>query len=350
MDQQDNITGKIKSALDEDRPLSIHGGKTKAFYGYPAQGEPLDISGHSGVVEYDPGELVITCRAGSRLAEIRALLAENGQHLPFEPPGFGENATIGGTVACGFSGPRRPWSGSLRDYLLGVKLVNGSGEVVRFGGQVMKNVAGYDVSRLVAGSMGTLGVILEVSFKVLPMPAQELTLIFECDQRKAIRQVNEWCGRPLPLSAASWRQGLLYIRLSGAASEVKRAAERMQASDVREDADYWRSLREHQSGFFTEPGDLWRLSLPPATDPLDLGDDCLVDWGGAQRWYRSSMPADKIRMLAGEQGGHATLFRGDMNADRFHSLPPALKQMQGKIKQAFDPHHLFNPYRMSRDW
>jgi glycolate oxidase FAD binding subunit len=350
MDQQDTIVASVESAIDKRATLHIRGGNTKSFYGYPSRGEPLDISGHSGVVEYDPGELVITCRAGSRLADIRALLAEKGQHLPFEPPGFGEKATIGGTVACGFSGPRRPWSGSLRDYLLGVKLVNGSGELVRYGGQVMKNVAGYDVSRLLAGSMGTLGVLLEVSFKVLPLPAQELTLIFECDQLTAIRRVNEWSGQPLPLSAASWRQGVLYVRLSGALSEVNRAAERMQARQVSEDPQYWWRLREHQSGFFTEPGELWRLSLAPASDPIDLGGECLLDWGGAQRWYRSPMPAEEIRGLAARNGGHATLFRGETDTERFHSLPPAMRRMQRKIKQVFDPHGLFNPYRMSRDW
>ena len=190
MDQQDSIVTQVKAALDDHTPLAIQGGNSKMFYGYSAQGDSLDVSGHSGIVEYDPGELVITCRAGSLLADIRSTLKENGQHLPFEPPAFGERATIGGTVACGFSGPRRPWSGSLRDYLLGVKLVNGSGAVVQYGGQVMKNVAGYDVSRLVAGSMGTLGVMLEVSFKVLPVPARELTLGFECDQTEAIGRIN----------------------------------------------------------------------------------------------------------------------------------------------------------------
>ena len=350
MDRQESIVKKVKTALDQRSALAIHGGNTKAFYGYPVQGEPLDISGHSGVVEYDPGELVITCRAGSRLADIKALLADNGQHLPFEPPAFGEQATIGGTVACGFSGPRRPWSGSLRDYLLGVTMVNASGQIVRYGGQVMKNVAGYDVSRLVAGSMGTLGVLLEVSFKVLPMPARELTLSFECDQAEAIRRVNRWSGQPVPLSGASWWRGILQLRLSGAVSETGRAADRLQAVRVCEDTRFWDDLREQQSGFFREPGNLWRLSLPPATEPVDLGSDCLVDWGGAQRWYQTPMPEDEIRDLAARNGGHATLFRGDAHCERFHPLPPAMQRMHRRIKQAFDPDGLFSPYRMSRDW
>jgi len=350
VDQQDSIVSQVKTALEDRRPLAIHGGNTKAFYGYPAQGDSLDVSGHSGVVEYDPGELVITCRAGSLLADIHSTLRENGQHLPFEPPSFGKRATIGGAVACGFSGPRRPWSGSLRDYLLGVKLLNGSGTVVQYGGQVMKNVAGYDVSRLVAGSMGTLGVVLEVSFKVLPMPARELTLSFECDQQEAIRRVNQWSGQPLPLSGAFWSNGLLQVRLSGAETETRQAAKRLQADQVGEDSQTWRELREHQSGFFTAPSDLWRLSLPPATEPLDLGGDCLVDWGGAQRWVHSPLPAKEIREQATRNGGHATLFKGDGDGDRFHPLSPALEQIHKRIKQAFDPHGLFNPYRMSRNW
>ena len=350
MDQQDLIVTQVEAALDDRRPLAIHGGNSKAFYGYPAQGDSLDVSGHSGVVEYDPGELVITCRAGSLLADIRSTLKENGQHLPFEPPAFGERATIGGTVACGFSGPRRPWSGSLRDYLLGVKLVNGSGVVAQYGGQVMKNVAGYDVSRLVAGSMGTLGVVLEVSFKVLPVPARELTLGFECDQAEAIRRINEWAGQPLPLSGAFWSNGRLQVRLSGAESETGRAAQRLQADYVSEDSQAWLELREQQSEFFTAPGDLWRLSLPPAMEPLELGGDCLVDWGGAQRWVRSPLPAEKIREQAARSGGHATLFKGNGNGERFQRFLSIFLKLHKRIKQAFDPHGLFNPYRMSRNW
>ena len=350
MDQQDSIITQVKAALDDRRPLAIQGGNSKVFYGYPAQGALLDVSEHSGIVEYDPGELVITCRAGSLLANIRSTLKENGQHLPFEPPAFGERATIGGTVACGFSGPRRPWSGSLRDYLLGVKMVKSSGAVVQYGGQVMKNVAGYDVSRLVAGSMGTLGVVLEVSFKVLPVPARELTLGFECDQTEAIRRVNEWAGQPLPLSGAFWSHGRLRVRLSGAETETRRAAKRLQADQVSENPQTWLELREQLSDFFTEPGDLWRLSLPPATEPLDLGGDCLVDWGGAQRWVRTPQTAEEIREQAARSGGHATLFKGNGKGERFHPVPPELEQLHKRIKQAFDPHGLFNPYRMSRNW
>ncbi|MBT8048224.1 MAG: glycolate oxidase subunit GlcE [Xanthomonadales bacterium] len=350
MDRQNFIAESVRKAIQGNRPLQIKGGDSKAFYGYPAQGDPLDVSAHSGVVEYDPGELVITCRAGSLLSEIRSILRENGQHLPFEPPAFGDQATIGGTVACGFSGPRRPWAGSLRDYLLGVKLLNGLGEVVHYGGQVMKNVAGYDMSRLMAGSLGTLGVLLETSFKVLPVPARERTLQFDCSQAEAIRRVNEWSAQPLPLSGAFWWQEKLRVRLSGTESETERAARRLGADRDLEADGSWQELREHQTAFFTGSETLWRLSLPPATAPLDLAGECLVDWGGAQRWYRNSMAEDEIRERAALAGGHATLFRGSGEVRRFHPLPDALNNMQKKIKQALDPNAIFNPHRMSPDW
>jgi glycolate oxidase FAD binding subunit len=349
MNSEQRIAEQVGAAIESGSALNIRGGDSKAFYGNPVTGEPLDVSGHNGIVEYDPGELVLTCRAGSKLSEIKAALAENGQHFPFEPPGFGDNATVGGTVACGFSGPARPWRGSLRDYLLGVKLVNGAGEVVQFGGQVMKNVAGYDMSRLLAGSMGTLGVLLETSFKVLPMPARERTLVFDCSQAEAIERVNRWSGQPLPLSGSYWHDGDLHLRLSGAKSEVDRAVARLDSGTLLENTSAWSDLREHRLGFFERPGTLWRLSIPPATPPLDLAGDCLVDWGGAQRWYVSEQPAVKMREAARLAGGHATLFRGDQATETFQPLPPALQQAQQRIRQALDPHGVFNPGRMYRD-
>lgn len=346
MDRQEQILEQVRAAAKGRRPLVIRGGNTKVFYGEAVKGETLDLSGHEGVTDYDPGELVITCRAGSKLEDVRALLRENGQHLPFESPAFGENATIGGTVACGFSGPRRPWAGSLRDYLLGVKIINGRGEALRFGGQVMKNVAGYDVSRLMAGAMGTLGVLLEVSFKVLPKPARELTLSFSCEQNEAIHRISEWSAKPLPLSAASWRDNYLMIRLSGAASETEKAAAALKPDVVSEETGHWQRLREQQDGFFTADGPCWRISVPVATPPLELKGSCLLDWGGAQRWYTGSEPADRIRAVAEAAGGHATLFRGEADAPRFQPLPPVLAQLHDRVRQAFDPHGLFNPGRM----
>lgn len=346
MDTQQAIVEQVQAALEREQPLSIHGGRSKDFYGHPAQGEALDVSQHSGIIDYDPGELVMTCRAGTRLEEIRATLAENGQHLPFEPPAFGESATLGGTVACGFSGPRRPWSGSLRDYLLGVKLVNGEGEVVQFGGQVMKNVAGYDVSRLVAGSMGTLGVILETSFKVLPLPETERTLRFECSQEEAIRRVNQWSARPLPVSGASWREGQLMLRLSGTRRETERTCTSLEPDSVLTENGHWLDLREHTLEFFAGPAPLWRLSVPPATPPLALDGPCMIDWGGAQRWYRTDASAAGIREAAEAAGGHATRFRGEGEAPVFHPLAPLMQRLQKRVRQAMDPSGLFNPGRL----
>jgi glycolate oxidase FAD binding subunit len=346
MDIEQQIAEKVRAAIESGSPLAIRGGNSKAFYGFPAAGQPLDVSDHEGIVEYDPGELVLTCRAGSRLSEIRATLAKNGQHFPFEPPGFGDSATVGGTVACGFSGPSRPWSGSLRDYLLGVKMVNGAGEVVQYGGQVMKNVAGYDMSRLLAGSMGTLGVLLETSFKVLPLPARELTLEFECDQAEAIEKANRWSGQPLPLWGAFWLDGKLQVRLSGAGSEVDQAVSRLQPNAVHENSNSWFQLREHQLLFFRDTSNLWRISLPPSTPPLDLNSECLLDWGGAQRWYITELPAAEIRQTAAAAGGYATLFRGAADVEIFHPQPPGLRRLQERIRQALDPHGLFDSGRM----
>lgn len=347
-DRQTVLVEQVRAALDSGGPLAIRGGQSKAFYGEPSTGETLGVSGHEGIIEYDPGELVITCRAGSRQSDISEALSENNQFFPFEPPAFGDTATLGGMVACGFSGPGRPWSGSLRDYLLGVRLINGKGEVVHFGGQVMKNVAGYDISRLMAGSLGTLGVILDVSFKVLPRPARQLTLRFSCNQGEAIERCSRWSGRPLPLSGACWHRGSLRIRLSGAATEVERAATALNAEETGEDRAFWADLREHRSAFFQQPGELWRLSLPPATGVLDLDGDVLVDWGGAQRWYVTDAAAGQIRDLAERAGGHATLFRGVSNANRFHPLPPGLQALQRRIRLAFDPQGIFNPGRIPR--
>jgi glycolate oxidase FAD binding subunit len=350
MDRQEVLVEQVRDAIDAGVPLAPSGGGSKAFYGLPGAAHKLDLSGHGGVVEYDPGELVITCRAGSLLTDISDVLDENGQYFPFEPPAFGSKATIGGTVACGFSGPGRPWTGSLRDYLLGVRLINGRGEVVRYGGQVMKNVAGYDISRLMAGSMGTLGAILEVSFKVLPRPSIERTLQFACSQEEAIRRCNRWSGQPLPLSAACWHGENLWVRLSGAASGVERAGESMRADRVLDDPSFWTELREHRTGFFRQEGDLWRLSLPPATAPLNLDGEVLLDWGGAQRWYVTDTAAEIVREQAARAGGHATLFRGSSTPLPFHPLPAPLRSLHRRIKQALDPNGIFNPGRMYADW
>jgi glycolate oxidase FAD binding subunit len=344
MDREQALRDQVRDAFSGNTPLCIRGGGSKAFYAPPSQGETLVTAGHSGVVGYDPGELVLTCRGGTRLAEITELLATNGQHLPFDPPAFGDEATIGGTIACGLSGPARPWAGALRDYLLGVKIINGRGEVLRFGGQVMKNVAGYDVSRLMAGSRGTLGVILEASFKVLPAPACELTLDFDCNQRESIERLNRWSGRPAPLSASCWHDGRLCIRLSGATNETRLWAERLEPEHCRETTEEFDKLREHRHEFFAGKEPLWRIAVSSSCPPLPLEGNWLIEWGGAQRWYRGPEDVPSIMETAQAADGHATLFRGE-GAPRFTPLPRGMRKLQERIRQAFDPAGILNPVR-----
>jgi glycolate oxidase FAD binding subunit len=302
--------------------LRIRGGGTKDFYGEESAGEPLDMSPYSGVVAYEPKELVVTVRAGTRLSELESELASQRQMLPFEPPHFGEGATIGGAVATGLSGPRRPYAGAVRDFVLGTRIVNGKGEDLSFGGRVIKNVAGYDVSRLMAGALGTLGVITEISFKVLPRPPAEATLAFEMDEEGATKQVNLWAGMPLPLSATAWEGGRLRVRLSGAETAVAAAKTKMGGEAI-DAGDYWRDLREHRLPFFSSGEALWRLSVPQATEPMTLAFPQLVEWGGGLRWMAGPADPLAVRSSADRAGGHATLFRGgNRNVGVFHPLKP----------------------------
>ena len=343
-DISQQLADAVKAAAAAHTPLAIRGGGTKRFYTGEPRGEPLDVAGHRGVVSYEPTELVITARAGTPLAEVEATLAEKGQMLGFEPPHFGAAATLGGTIACGLSGPRRPYAGSARDFVLGATIVNGKGEIVRFGGQVMKNVAGYDISRLMVGAFGTLGVLLDVSLKVLPKPARELTLAFEMPADKAIATMNAWAGQPLPLSGACHLGDTLYMRLSGTASGVQAAHAKLGGQVVEKSEEFWRELREQEHGFFRDDTPLWRLSVPPATPPIDLPGKCCLDWGGAQRWLKSAAPADDIRRAAERAGGYATIFRGTGTRTGIHAAAlPTHAALLRQIKQAFDPSALLNP-------
>jgi glycolate oxidase FAD binding subunit len=342
-DISQQLAETVKAAVAARTPLAIRGGGTKRFYTGESQGEPLDVTGHCGVVSYEPTELVITARAGTPLAELEATLAEKGQMLGFEPPHFGAAATLGGTIACGFSGPRRPYAGAARDFVLGATIVNGRGEIVRFGGQVMKNVAGYDISRLMVGAFGTLGVLLDVSLKVLPKPARELTLAFEMPADKAIAAMNTWAGQPLPLSGACHLGDTLYMRLSGSAAGVHAAHAKMGGETLEKSEEFWRELREQESGFFRDDAPLWRLSVPPAAAPIDLPGKCCLDWGGAQRWLKSAAPADDVHRAAERAGGYATLFRGAPTRTALAApATDALKYLQQNIRQAFDPHGTLN--------
>lgn len=350
IDLSQHLREAVLQAAAEKSPVRIVGGNSKAFYGRVVQGRPLDLAGHCGIVDYEPTELVITARAGTPLREIEAALAERGQMLAFEPPYFVETATLGGTVACGLSGPRRPYTGAVRDFVLGIKLLNGKGEILKFGGQVMKNVAGYDLSRLMVGSLGLLGVILEVSLKVLPRPAMELTLVHQCLLSDAIEMINRWGSKPYPISATCHHGNYLYVRLSGMANGVRAASRQIGGDIIEEGQDIWSPLREQEHPFFAGNRPLWRLSFPPATAPLALSGEWLVEWGGAQRWLRSEATAERIRQITSVAGGHAVLFRGgDRQGQVFHPLEPVLKQLHHRLKQGFDPQNIFNPGRMYPD-
>ena len=344
---------RIKSAQAEKMPLAIHGGNSKAFYGGTILGEALDIRPYCGIIDYEPKELVLTVRAGTPIAEIEATMARENQMLPFEPPYFAArdnpHATIGGAVATGLSGPRRPYAGAVRDFVLGTRIISGKGEDLRFGGRVIKNVAGYDVSRLMTGAMGTLGVLLDLSFKVLPKPTEEATLRYEMDDATAIRRFNEWAGKPLPLSATSWREGVAMIRLSGAKAGVKAACEKLGGEVVAdtEAAEFWRDLRDHRAVFFESTDPLWRLSVPSTTPPLRIDLPQWIEWGGALRWARGVADAKALRATVEAAGGHVTLFRhGDKSAGVFHPLQPVLAKVHRKLKAAFDPGNILNPGRM----
>lgn len=342
---------QIRGAAASGTPLCIEGGGTKRFLGREAQGEVLNVAAHGGVVSYEPTELVVTARGGTPLADLEAVLAEQNQFLAFEPPHFGTGATVAGCVAAGLSGPRRASAGAVRDFMLGVKIVDGRGEVMSFGGQVMKNVAGYDVSRLIAGSLGTLGIILEVSLKVLPRPVAEQTLRFQLSESEAIDRFNEWGGQPLPVSASAWADGVLTLRLSGAEAAVSAACSRLGGDALDEQAApmFWQSLREQQGDFFADSADmpLWRLSVPSVAEPLQLAGRQLIEWGGAQRWLISDAPADEIRARAAALGGHASLFRGgDRSSDVFTPLAAPLLTIHRRLKAAFDPAGILNPGRL----
>jgi glycolate oxidase FAD binding subunit len=345
-----SLVDRVRSAAAEGTALRLRGGGTKDFYGNPPRGELLDTRAFAGIVAYEPSELVVTVRAGTPLAELQALIAERGQMLAFEPPHFGQGATVGGCVAAGLAGPRRASAGtsygSLRDSILGAQLLDGRGQVLSFGGTVMKNVAGYDVARVLAGSLGILGVVLEVSLKVLPRPLAETTLRFELDEAAALARLNAWGGRPLPISASAWSGGRLLLRLSGAPAALQAARERLGGEEV-DAADFWLDLCEQRAAFFGGDAPLWRLSVPPTAAPLGLGDEQLIEWGGALRWLRSGLPAARLRERAAALGGHATLFRGgDRSLGVFTPLPPALAAIHRRLKSEFDPAGIFNPGRM----
>ena len=367
---------QILAAVKNKTPLSIEGGGTKSWYGNANSYAKLDTRSYSGILEYQPEELVITARAGTPLKEIEAALTDKNQMLAFEPPHFGESATFGGTIAAGLAGPRRISAGNLRDFVLGARILDGKGQDLSFGGKVMKNVAGYDVSRLLPGSMGTLSLLLDASVKVLPRPAATTSLRCNITQARALQLANEWAGQPLPLSASCWigsstgGDGELTIRLAGAAAAVKAAIPIMGAAvnvselDPQVATEFWSALREQQLTVFAilnSDETLYRLALPAACGPLTLENisgDIVLEWHGQQRWLKA--PGDdatyaSIKALASAHGGHATRFKQGSNIDpgkqRFTLLSEqvhstALEVVQARLRTAFDPAGIFATSRL----
>lgn len=341
----------VKQAIENSTPLRFYAGQSKDFLGRAGPGQPLCLAEHKGIVNYEPTELVITARSGTPVSEVETVLDEQGQMLAFEPPHFGAGATLGGTLACGLSGPRRPYAGSARDFVLGTRILNGRGELLKFGGEVMKNVAGYDVSRLMVGALGTLGIMLEISLKVLPRPVAEVTLVHETTVDDAIVRFSDLRNRSLPISAACFDASRLYLRLSGTSGGVRTAQDTLGGDVDPKGEDFWLALREHQLAFFNADEAIWRISVPANTPSLPLAGQWLLDWGGAQRWLRSQETATSIRHVAGEAGGHATLFRnGDPHSEVFHPLSSGLMSLHRSLKTAFDPKGILNPQRMYPQW
>jgi glycolate oxidase FAD binding subunit len=352
-----HLVAAVCQAASQRQPLRISGGGTKDFLGGPLSGEVLSTAPLRGISSYEPTELVVTARAGTPLAELEAVLAEQGQCLAFEPPRFAPEGTVGGMVAAGLAGPARVSVGGVRDFVLGATLLNGRAEVLSFGGQVMKNVAGYDVSRLLAGSMGVLGVICEVSLKVLPVAPATRTLRFDMDQPTALRRLNEWAGQPLPINASAWWEGTLVLRLRGARAAVNSAAQKLGGELIPDELAqaFWSGLRDQTDEFFTnaqialeQGATLWRFSVAASAPKLALhGVQQLVEWGGAQRWAVSDAKPELMHALAAEARGTASVFRGRQHgAEAFAPLSAPLLRIHRQTLQAFDPAGIFNPQRL----
>lgn len=346
-DTEKNLQQQVLSAVETRTPLRIVGGDSKHFYGNAVSGEVLSTASHSGILSYEPTELVITARAGTPLQEVQNALDEKHQMLGFEPPSYDDSATLGGTVACNLSGPRRAYAGAARDFVLGTRIINGKGEAISFGGEVMKNVAGYDVSRLMCGALGTLGVMLEVSLKVLPRPEYEQTMVLECTPEEALKNLHAWGQFPLPVSATCFADSQLVVRFSGSEKAVKTSAAQVGGIELPDAREFWRILREQKLSFFNAEKPLWRLSLASDAPQLGLSGETLWEWGGALRWLSSDEDVTTIQAAAAQYGGHATLFRSaGSSAAVFHPLDDGMLHLHRQLKKAFDPHNILNPGKM----
>lgn len=373
-DLTDSLQEQVKDAYFSSHKLNIQGSNSKTFLGNKVSGEPINTfshnesshngSSHSGIIHYEPTELVITARSGTTLNEIEQVLAEHQQMLAFEPPHFGENATLGGTIACGLSGPGRAKFGAARDFVLGTKILNGQGDILRFGGEVMKNVAGYDISRLQTGAMGTLGLLLEISLKVLPTSKYNHTLIISTSQESAFEIMIQ--SAELPITASAYVDGNLYVRVSSCVENtIHRVKSQLGGDLLEQDEVFWLNVREHQHPFFKNAETLWRISVPPATPPVELPGQWFIEWNGAQRWLNTNIKAQQIRSLVTSLGGHATCYRSkesrnkenrsksisnnDKETQAFQPLPEILMKLHRQVKYAMDPNGIFNPGRMYPD-
>jgi len=339
------VRDQVRGAIAAEAPIAIAGGGTKSFYGRDVPGDELPMGGHTGIISYDPAELVLTARAGTRLAEIESVLAGSGQWMPFEPPRFGDSATLGGTIACGVAGPARAYIGAAKDFVLGVTLMNGEAKTLRFGGQVMKNVAGYDIARTLVGSLGTLGILMDVSMKVLPRPPHEKTLAFELDMDAALKRLSQWAQLPSCLSASCWADGHLYVRLSGSEAAIETAAARFGGVEQPGSMLFWRSIREQRHVFFSES--LVRVVVPALSPSSALPGRCLIEWGGAQRWFNGDIDFAALQTSALALGGFAVRFRTqNRSGEIFAPVSDAQMKMQRSLKGIFDPHGIFNRGRM----
>jgi len=344
-DQSKELQTTVLEALQTKSTLNIIGANSKAFYGRKVEADQtLDVSGHCGIVSYDPAELAVTVRAGTPLHELEKALAEHHQELPFEPPDFGGKSTIGGTVAAGLSGPRRPYAGAVRDAMLGAIIINGRGQILEFGGQVMKNVAGYDVSRLLAGSLGTLGVILELSLKVQPVARHEITQVQHCDATTAFEKFAQYRKNFTGITATAFDGDKLYVRLANNQTDTSSL---MEGDLLDDDKNFWLQIKNQQHLFFQDDRPLWRISLPPATPALTIPGETLIEWGGGLCWLKSDLAEQEIRDLALQQGGHVTLFRANgLSAEPFQPLPDVLMRLHQQLKESLDPQRIFNLGKM----
>lgn len=356
-DISQHLQAQILQAYNHKTPLNIQAGNSKTFYGRRIDATPLNISEHQGIINYEPTELVITARAGTRLSDIENILDQNNQMLGFEPPHFAlkntqaninSSATLGGTIACNMSGPRRAYTGAARDFVLGCQIINGKAEQLTFGGQVMKNVAGYDTSRLMCGALGTLGVILDASLSVLPKPETEITLSYTCDINQALNKMHQWIKQSIPISASSFHNNQLTLRLSGNKASVKAARQIMGGDTLENDIEFWQQIKDQTHAFFENNKPLWRLSLASNAPPLNkLEGDTLYEWGGALRWLSTDEPVEKIIKTLDSLNGHATLFKSNThNTEPFHPLSSGMLNIHKRLKTAFDPDNILNPGRM----